>query len=229
MIKSGLFLVSIFFSAVVFADVLKDFDGLGENKDLFDRAKALNPDMQITVVQDRAVSRRQRLEISPEISRLLAGDTYVDSFAYGINGQYHFNPRWSAGVKYTYFTSELNKEGQNLINDTDANGQPIIPDIDYPKSSVMGFINFYPIYGKLNLLGLGITHFDIYLNLGYGSITLASGASNLLNAGGGIGLWWSQHLTTRLEVRYHTYEAQQNNQSVGIDNTVLGVQMGYML
>lgn len=216
-------------SFTVHADVMKDFDGLGENKDLFDKAKALHPDMNVTVVQKRIVDRRHRLELAPEVASYMGGDSYVDTYGYGLNAHYHITPRWSVGLKYTYFTNELNKEGQSLISDDDANGQPIIPSVNFPKSSLMGVVNFYPIYGKMNMFGLGITHFDIYGSLGAGTIALNENSSTLITAGGGIGFWWSQHFTTRVEVRYHTYSAQQQNGDVNINNTVVGLQMGYML
>lgn len=211
------------------ADVMEDFDGLGDNKELFDKAKALHPEMEVTVVQKRIVDRRNRVEVSPEIASYMGGDTYVDTYGYGLNAHYHITPRWSIGAKYTYFTNELNKEGINLINDVDANGQGIIPDIDYARQNIIGMVNFYPIYGKMNLFGLGITHFDVYGTLGAGTIDLRSGNSTLLTAGAGVGFWWSQHFTSRFEVRYQTYEARRYSGEADIENTVIGLQMGYLL
>ena len=226
------FILSILFTLClvipVSADVLKDFDGLGENKDLFDKAKALHPELEVTVVQKRIVDRRNRLELAPEVATYTGGDTYVDTYGYGLNAHYHITPRWSVGLKYTYLTNELNKEGLYLINDT-STGKGIIPDIDYAKSNTMAVLNFYPIYGKMNLFGLGITHFDVYGSLGAGSMELRSGNSTVINAGGGIGFWWSQHYTTRFEVRYQTYEAQRYSSAVDIENTIISLQMGYIL
>jgi len=222
------FLLAFFLVVPVSADVLQDFDGLGENKDLFDKAKALHPDMEVTVVQKRIVDRRNRLELAPELATYTGGDSYVDTYGYGINAHYHITPRWSAGLKYTYFTNELNKEAVYLINDT-STGKGIIPDIDYPKSNLMAVLNFYPIYGKMNLFGLGITHFDVYGTLAAGAMELRSGNSTVLNAGGGVGFWWSQHYSTRFEIRYQTYEAQRYSSAVDIENTIFSLQMGYIL
>lgn len=211
------------------ADVMEDFDGLGDNKELFDKAKALHPEMEVTVVQKRVVERRNRFELAPELATYMGGDSYTDTYGYGLNGHFHITPRWSVGLKYTYFTNELNKEGKNLINDVDANGQGIIPDIDFPKSNVIAMLNFYPIYGKMNMFGLGITHFDVYGSLGAGTMELRSGNSTVYNAGGGVGFWWSQHFTTRVELRYQRYEAQRYTGAVNIENTIVGLQMGYLL
>lgn len=210
------------------ADVLKDFDGLGENKDLFDTAKALHPDLNVSVVQERVVKRRNRLEISPELAMVSGGDAYIDTSSYGLTANYHIVPWVSVGARYSRFVNSLNKEGENLINDVDANGQGIIPDIDYPRFSTIGFVNLYPIYGKMNMFNR-ITHFDLYVTAGYGTINLRSGATDTWTAGGGVGLWWTQHFSTRFEVRYQTYEAQRYDSTVDFNNTVASVQLGYIL
>jgi outer membrane immunogenic protein len=222
-------LIFLVFAVPASADVMQDFDGLGENKDLFDKAKALHPDMNVTVVQKRVVDRRNRVEIAPELASIAGGDAYADTYGYGLNAHYHITPYWSIGAKYTYYTNELSSEGQNLINDVDANGQGIVPDIDYQESSVLGMVNFYPIYGKMNMFGMGITHFDVYLTAGAGTMGLKRGSSTLLSAGGGVGFWWSQHLTSRFEVRYQTYEAQRTNGPVTMEDTVVSLQLGYLL
>lgn len=211
------------------ADVMKDFDGLGENKDLFDKAKALHPEMNVTVVQKRVVDRRNRFEFAPEVSTYFGGDAYVDTYGYGLNANFHITPRWSIGARYTRFANELNKEGKNLITDVDANGQGIIPDVDYLKSNMMGILNFYPIYGKMNMFGLGIAHFDLYASLGAGTVELRSGNAPIYSGGAGVGFWWSQHFSTRFEVRYQTYNAQRYDGVATIENTVIGLQMGYLL
>lgn len=209
--------------------LLKDFDTLGGNDVLLDKARALNPDATISIVQDRVVSRRKRLELSPEIAGVFGGDAYNSTTMYGINAHYHFTPRWSAGVKYLYDTNSLTKEGRFLIEDTSVTGTGVIPQIDYPKSELMALINWYPIYGKMNLHDLGVAHFDIYAIGGAGQIQLNSGGTMTYTAGGGIGVWWSKHLTTRAELRYQTYEAQRYTGATRMNLTVAGLQVGYLL
>lgn len=209
--------------------LMKDFDSLGGNDVLLDKARALNPDSTISIVQDRIVNRRKRIELSPEIAGVFGGDAYNSTTMYGINAHYHFTPRWSVGVKYLYDTNKLTKEGQYLIDDTSVNGSGVIPDIDYPKSELMALVNWYPIYGKMNLYDLGVAHFDFYLLGGAGQIQLDSGSTSTFTAGGGLGIWWSKHLTTRAELRYQTYEAQRFTGSTRMNLTVAGLQIGYML
>ncbi len=227
--KKIIFILILATSQWANADVMKDFDGLGENKDLFDTAKALHPDLNVTVVQQRVVDRRMRVELAPELSAFTGGDAYMDTTSYGLTAQLHIVPWISLGARYAKFSNALNKEGENLINDVDANDKGIIPDMDFPKDSVMGFVNFYPIYGKMNTMNIGITHFDLYASLGYGNINLRSGTTPTWSAGGGVGLWWSQHFSSRFEVRYQTYEARRYDQGVDLDNVVASLQLGYLL
>lgn len=209
--------------------IMKDFDSLGGNKDLLEQVGTGQARMSTQVVQDRIVKRRNRIEIAPEIGTVLGGDSYNKTTNYGINVHYHINPHWSLGAKYLYSANKLSKEGENLINDVSVTGRGQIPDIDYPKSEYLGVVNFYPIYGKMNLYDLGVVHFDVYALAGYGNIALRRGNTNTWVAGGGIGFWFSQHLTTRLELYYQTYQAQRYETKSGMDLTVASFQIGYML
>lgn len=209
------------------ADVLQDFDGLGDNKDLLDKAKALNPDVAVTVVQERIVQRRNRLEIAPEIGKVLGGENYLNTYGYGANLHYHITPRWSVGARYTYYTNQLSSEGKSLIGTSKVQN---VADIDEPKNAYMGFVNWYPIYGKLNLFGKGVTHFDVYATAGYGNIELRRGGAGTWTAGGGVGFWFSQHMTSRIEARYQNYTAsRENNTENSLNSMVLSLQVGYML
>jgi outer membrane beta-barrel protein len=211
------------------SELLKDFDTLGGNDVLLEKAKALNPDATIRVVQDRVVSRRKRMEIAPEYSNVLGGDSYNMTHNVGFNAHYHFTPQWSLGVKYNYSFNQLRPEGKFLIEDGAGAGQPIIPDIDYPKSQALALISWYPVYGKMNLYDLGVAHFDVYAIFGGGQIDLKSGSTATYTAGGGVGLWVSQHLSTRFEMRYQTYRASRYTGPVEMHTTVAGIQVGYLL
>lgn len=211
------------------AGVMEDFDSLGGNDVLMEKAKALEPDSQVSVVQDRVVSRSRRFEVAPEFGSVLGGDSYLQTRSYGVNAHFHINPHWSVGVKYMSMTNELSPEGKNLIADSGVLGKNIVPDMDYPMDQTMAVVNFYPVYGKLNIFNKAIAHFDVYGLLGAGNISLRSGSTSTWTAGGGVGFWISQHLTTRLEMRYQNYETQRSNGSDSMDLTVASLQVGYLL
>lgn len=211
------------------ADILQDFDTLGGNDVLLDKARALQPEMSVGVVQSRIVNRKRRLELSPEYSNVLGGDAYNNTQNIGFNAHYHFTPQWSVGVKYNYSMNELRPEGEHLIKDSTTLGKTLVPEIDYPKQQYMALVNWYPIYGKMNLYDLGVSHFDIYALAGVGQVQLKSGDASTWTAGGGLGLWLSQHLSTRLELRHQSYTAKRYTGDVNMNVTVAGVQVGYLL
>lgn len=229
MMKSLLIFGLVLSATAARADIMEDFDKLGGNDVLMEKAKALEPDTQISVVQDRVVNRHRRFEFAPEFASVLGGDSYLNTRNFGVNANFHINPHWSVGVKYNTMRSDLSPEGNNLINDSGLLGKNIVPELDYPKDQVLATVAFYPIYGKLNIFNKGIAHFDVYALAGGGSINLKSGSKQTLTAGGGVGFWLSQHLTTRFEMRYQTYESERSNGTSKIDLTVASLQMGYLL
>jgi len=214
----------------------KDFDNLGGNRIFLEKAKALNPETTTTVVQDRIVDRVRRFELSGEYANTFGGDTYVRTGTFGVNGQFHINNNWSVGARYGMSYNKLTAEGDDLvaraISDHQKNPSSStapVPDIDYPKNIMMGFVNFYPLYGKISWLGKSVTHFDVYGQLGYGTMSLKSGSAPVLSGGGGIGLWWNQNMTTRLQMNYLDYTAQYYNGSIKQGITTASLQIGWLM
>lgn len=206
------------------ADIMKDFDSLGGNDVLINRAKMLQPEKDVKVVQNRIVDRRWRNEFSFGYSNVLGGDAYMQTQMLNLSYHLHITPRWSVGLNYFNAYNKLSSEATALIA-TDE----LIPDLDQPESGYELVGNFAPIYGKLNVLDMGVAQFDMYLLTTYGQIALKSGDTSTYSVGAGIGLWISQHLTSRLEVRQRFYEARRFGGGVNIDTTVAGVSFGYML
>jgi len=99
----------------------------------------------------------------------------------------------------------------------------------------MGVINFYPTYGKLNLFDMSVAQFDFYLLGGLGQMQLQTSNANTYSAttytaGAGIGLWLSQHLSTRFEARYQTYEDRAfADQPRNLNITVFSASLGVLL
>lgn len=226
--KMLILLIMGLFCSVASADIMQDFDSLGGNDQLLEKAQALRPETRIEVVQDRIVDRRNRLEISPEFTSVLGGDAYLETYTSGLNVQYHITPRWSIGANYGYANNYRTDELNDLIGFKDKNNQAV-PEMDWMKQSYQATVNWYPMYGKFNLYDLGIVHFDVYAIGGIGEVELRSGKTSTWSTGGGIGLWWSQHLTTRLEMRYQTYTSKRFDGSTDMELTVASLAIGYML
>lgn len=213
-----------------------DFDSLGGNEILLDKAKSVNPEVRTQVVQNRIVDRTSRFELSGSYDNSFGGDTYVRTGTFGISGQYHINNNWSLGAKYGYSFNKLTAEGNDLADKAAADhlanpstAKSPVPDIDYPKSNMMGFVNFYPLYGKMSWLGKGISHFDVYGQVGYGQIALDSGSTNAMSGGLGMAVWVNNHFSTRFEAIYTDYTAKYYNGPMKQGITSASVQLGWLM
>ena len=210
--------------------VSDDLNSLGVNRDLVKKAKKIRPGNKIKIVQKRAVDRHWRLEGSLGYGAIAGGNPYLDSRQLGFNLDLHITPRWSVGANHYRFDNDLSSEGSRFYDAGSQNG--LVPDLrDFPENATIGHISWYPIYGKINLFNWNVTQFDIYLTAGYGQIQLAeSGATDLLTAGGGVGFWLTNWLSTRFEVRYQTYEDTVNDvQKRTLEQTVFAAKVGFIL
>ncbi|MBX3021971.1 MAG: outer membrane beta-barrel domain-containing protein [Bdellovibrionales bacterium] len=215
-------------------DLTSEMDALGANKDLMKKARAIDPENRIRVVQNRDVDRRLRLEIGVNAALVEGGDPYVNTNTLGANLDFHITPRWSVGARYSNYTNTSTAEGKRVYEDAAKDKTLRFPGFDYAKNSWMGVVNWYPIYGKLNMFDLGISQFDIYFLGGAGQVFLGSGTEPIYTAGGGAGIWLAQHLSMRLEARWQGFTDHPQNGNGGVENrsineTVLGLSFGFLL
>lgn len=213
-----------------------DFDSLGGNKIFLEKAKALQPEESISIVQNRTVSLLRRFELAPEFSGTFGGETYSRTKNIGLNAMFHFNSRWAVGAKYNWSFNTLTPEGESLIAEAQADRlenpeSPRFPypKFDYAKTQAMALLNWSPIYGKLNLLDKAVAHFDFYLLGGYGQVELFSGPAPTYTAGAGFAFWLTKNFSTRLEMRYQSYEVTYFETKKSMDLALASVQMGWLL
>jgi len=216
------------------SNINQDFDSLGGNPKLLSRAKALDPKNRISIVQKRAVDRKLRLETAVNYGLVAGGEPYVNTQNLGAMLDFHITPRWSVGARYAYSVNELTNEGKNMFEEARrqraaGNLNYQVPSIDYPQQSVIGTLSWYPVYGKTNMFDVSIVHFDLYTLVGYGQMQLSSGWTDTITAGGGMGLWWTNYVSTRLEGRWQTYEDQTYSGARRLNLGTFMVSMGFLL
>jgi outer membrane beta-barrel protein len=216
------------------ADLGQEMNALGANKALMRKARAIDPQNRIRVVQHRDVDRHYRLEIGVTAALDEGGDPYVSTSSLGGHLDFHFTPRWSLGARFNNYSNSLTSEGKRVFDDAQARRDAgdvnyRIPDVDYAKNSYLAVVNWYPIYGKLNLFDVSIAQFDLYFLGGAGQIMLGSGSAPLYTAGGGVGIWLNQHMSTRLEARWQGYKDHVYDGSRNINQAVLSATLGFLL
>lgn len=236
-VLAGLALGSSAFAKEV--DFNKDVDTLGGNKPLMDMAQALDPENRARIVQRRTVDRNDRLELGLSVGGIAGGDTYLQTHSVGLNADFHLNPHWALGLRYNDYGNDLSPEGQRMFNDyrnnVAAGASGLFPDIDPPNQSGLGLIEWYPIYGKINMFDSAIAQFDLYLLGGAGEIQLATeGWVPMYTAGGGVGFWINNNWTARIETRWQNYHDEVQEQGGGmihrnIDAFMGSLSIGYLL
>jgi outer membrane beta-barrel protein len=229
-------ILSCFLSSIAIADIETEVDSFGGNEALYQKAKALNPQVENEVVQNRFVQRTNRFEIAPEFSSVSGGDSYNKTMNMGLNAHYHINPHWSLGLKYNYSFNSLTPEGEAMVSRASQAAQAnpkdpsyLFPQVIFPKSQTMAMVNWYPVVGKLSFGSFGVAHFDGYLTAGYGQLELSNKSTGTTMAGMGMGFWLNPNITTRLEYRAQQYQAQYYNNTENLNTGVASVQVGWML
>jgi outer membrane beta-barrel protein len=234
--KKMILIFSLLLSSVAFSQVEQEVDSFGGNEALYLKARALNPDVESNVIQNRFINRQMRLELAPEFSGVSGGDAYNRTSNAGINAHFHINPKFSIGVKYSYSFNTLTPEGTAMVaRATDAakvnpkNPNYLFPQVIFPKSEVLGLVNWYPIVGKLSFGRFGVAHFDTYLIGGMGNVELSNASTSTTTFGAGMGFWLNSHLTTRLEYRTQQYKAEYYDKTEDMNVGIGSVQMGWIL
>ncbi len=225
---------TLFLNFYSFSAQASDWDSLGSSEALLKKAKALDAKNKVRVVQKRSVERDMRFEISGHYGFINGGDSYVKTQSGGLQLEFHVNPKFSLGLRYDTYFNGLTSEGERVYNDAEtriANGnQAQLPEIDYPISSQLATVSWYPIYGKLNFFDEAITQFDLYLMAGVGTVKLETAKSaTLYSAGTGVGLWFSQHIMARGELRYQGYKDSAYTKEPQVNTMALHFSLGLLL
>jgi len=215
-------------------DLDNDMDALGGNKDLMDRANAIDPNNTTRVIQKREVDLDDRFELGVNYGIVAGGDPYYDTSNLGARVEFHLDPHWSFGARYYHSASNLNSQGQNQIDLANqfrpTNPTYPRPELDYAKDTYLGTVAFSPFYGKINFADLAIKQFDIYFLAGAGQVVLDQGAQPTYTGGIGFAFWLSNHFSTRLEGRYQGYQDQfSDGTSRQMNLTVFTLDFGYLL
>jgi outer membrane beta-barrel protein len=215
--------------------ITQQLDSLGQNVELMNLARSLDPQNRSLIVQERILDRHHAFELGVTFGAVAGGDAYFQTQNLGAQLEYHLTPRWSLGVRYQDHGNKLTPEGERIFAQArkaynDGNRVAVFPDIDTPQSSYFASLSWYPLYGKLNWFDRAVSHFDLYLVGGAGQMVLSSGPTSLMTAGGGVGFWFRSGISTRLEVRSQFYQDKDQvyQSSRSLNTTVGQFGVGYV-
>jgi outer membrane beta-barrel protein len=211
-------------------NVSDELENLDSNQQVSDRAAHLDSRTRAAIVQGRAVDRNWRFEFGLNYGPTAFGDNFLNTQDVGANVDLHINPHFSIGVHYAKAFNQLTAEGQTQFNNAQASFNTT-PEISYAEQSVMGVLDWYMTYGKINLFDWKVVQFDIYTLAGYGQEEVLTdiGPSSqdqwtgTWTAGAGIGFWLSQHVTSRFELRYQTYADENGSRNLNLAVATVGI------
>lgn len=227
--------VSLLIGRQALADNSSSLDSLGDQSKIMQKASPSVPANTYRVVQRRVIDREYRSEIGINMGMVAAGgDSYYQTSNLGLQYDFHLGNRVSLGLRYAKNFNELTPEGKRIFDRAKAmeeagNSNYSVPDLDQPLSTALATISFYPLYGKVSWFESTVSYFDFYLMAGGGQMELKNGSSGVGTAGLGMGMWWNQLLTTRLEARYQNYKDQISTGSRTIEGVVATLTMGILL
>ncbi len=216
------------------ASVSDDLSSLGTNAESVKRAGRLESRSRVAIVQNRTVDRHWRLELGTNYGAVASGDSYLQTQNLSFDADLHVSPKFSLGVRYAKAFNQLTNEGKQQYDNAQAAknaGQPNFgyAAVDYQESSILAVANWYMMYGKINFFDATVVQFDIYSLAGGGTVQLASGSTPTWTAGGGIGFWISQHVTSRMELRYQNYTDHVYSGSRNLNLIVANLGLGVLL
>ena len=122
---------------------------------------------KVEVVQKRLYEKDGRFELTA-YGGVIPNDDFIIYAPLGVRGTYHFSEAFSVQGSFAYaldFDTELTTF--------------LVEEVGLKEADIQEFIRMYynvnllwaPIYGKLSLLGLKLTHFDTYLGVGFGAFS----------------------------------------------------------
>lgn len=209
-------------------------ESLGSNQDIIDKARALQPNNSMKIVQKRAVDRDLRLELGLNYGYVAGGDTYIQTQNLGASLDFHITPRWSLGARYIDNRNEFTSEGKRVYDIAAAkqaagDNSFTVPGVDFPLQTYLAVVNFYPIYGKVSWFESAVSQFDLYILAGGGQMKLNSGNSPVYTGGVGVGMWWNNWFSSRIEARYQRHTDRVIIGERDINSMIFQVGLGFML
>lgn len=164
----------------------------------------------VAVLQNRYFLKAWR----PEVGLLLGtitNEAYTDTKIHGLRLGVFVN-EW-VGVESQFIRTTVKDSAdrkalnQKTYRDVNDQNKYVSADAEVnPIHSIQDFVAIAaPLYGKVNILDLGIVYVDIYGAAGFSRVETDQGAKTAIAIGGGQRFYFAQRWSARLDFRDRTY------------------------
>jgi outer membrane beta-barrel protein len=196
-----------------------------------DLAKFWGQRREVKVVQRRLYNKDSRFEASL-FGGVIPNDDFIVYFPTGVRAAYHLTEGFSAELSYALA----------IDNQSDLSSFLTSEGIDLKRADIQEFVDMYygvnilwaPIYGKISILGLKLSHFDAYVGVGFGLFHTREippdnpdGNDKIKPSGNTIfGFRWfiTDTFNIRTEYRQHFFQKFQGGVSIPVELTLgLGI------
>lgn len=208
------------FAAPTRSDLEKKLDTLNIPSD---KVSSLVSQEKLYSVNDRYSSLQKRFELTAFGANNFSSDDHIDSTLGGADLRFHYNAKWSAGLRYSEYNNKLSSAGEKLFKQ-----DQVVPDTDYAIKSNEVFVNYNTIYGKLRLTADTVVYFDHYISIGYGNISLGNGETQLYTADSGFSFWFGKKFSSRIGMRNEFYLQQKINGEDSVSSLQGYASFGYL-
>lgn len=187
---------------------------------------------EVKVVQKRLVEKDGRFELAPYGS-IIPNDDFIVYFPVGLRAGYHISEAFSVELSFAYAIDSQTDLASFLEN-----------EIDLKRADLQEILKMYynanvlwsPIYGKISLLGLKLTHFETFVGLGFGLMHKDEyeadnpEAQAVIKPAGNtvLGFRWfiNDYLNIRTEYRHYFFEKAGGGVSIPVE---LSLGLGVMI
>jgi outer membrane beta-barrel protein len=121
------------------------------------------------------------------------------------------------------FYNDLSPAGKALLQSSS-----IVPESDWAKSSTELVSSYNLNYGKMRVANDTIVYFDQYFALGFGTIELASGRSDLYSLDLGVAFWVGSNFSTRVGLKNDFFRQQLSTGERFTHNAMGYLEFGYL-
>lgn len=175
-----------------------------------DELKGVSTKKSVSILQSRYFLKAWRPEVGLLMGSVL-NEAFTKTKTRGLRVGVFLN-EW-VGLESQYIlTTVRNSPDRKALNQKkyrDYNDQSKFVTADAEVNPISSFQDFVligaPLYGKVNVLDLGIVYVDIYASLGFSRVGTEQGTKNALAIGAGQRFYFAERWSGRLDFRNRSY------------------------
>lgn len=170
-----------------------------------------NDEQAVNVVQKKKYLKKKKLELAPRVG-MIVNDNYLRVMPIGASAGFYFTEYVALELEGYMVQTQVTSFTKMLQNDF-----KVKPQYNEQKFYGVGSLNWTPLYGKMSFLAGTIIPYDMFLTLGGGMVSSATGSYPLGAFGLGQRFFITDWLVFRFDLKFNYVreKIQQLDQTTG--------------